>query len=44
MILNYNELLICIKSIEKQISMLKFEQRKLIYDLNFSKTRQVFAQ
>ncbi|MFH7002102.1 hypothetical protein [Flavobacterium bizetiae] len=44
MILNYNELLICIKRIEKQIPMLELEQRKLIHNLNFSKTRQVFAQ
>lgn len=44
MILNYNQLLICIKKIEKQISVLRFEQRKHIYNLNFSETRQVFAQ
>lgn len=44
MILNYNELLICIKKIEKQISVLRLEQRNHIYNLNFSKTRQVFAQ
>lgn len=44
MILNYNELLICIKRIEKQISVLKFEHRNHILNLNFSKTRQLFAQ
>lgn len=44
MILNYNELLICIKRIEKQISDLKFEQRNHIHNLNFSRTRQIFAQ
>lgn len=44
MILNYNELLICIKKVDKQISILKFEQRKLIHNLKFSKTRQVFAK
>ncbi len=44
MILNYNELLICVKRIEKQISDLKFEQRNHIHNLNFSKTRQIFAQ
>lgn len=44
MILNYNELVICIKKIEKQIFKLKLEQRNLIHDLNFSKTREAFAQ
>lgn len=44
MILNYNELLICVKRIEKQISVLKFEQRNHIHNLNFPKTRQIFVQ
>jgi hypothetical protein len=44
MILNYDELLICIKKIEKQIATLKLKQRKLIHGLNFSKTREIFAQ
>ncbi|MFB9077162.1 hypothetical protein ACFFLS_03030 [Flavobacterium procerum] len=44
MISNYNELLICIKKIEKQIFKLKLEQRILINNRNFTKTRQVFAQ
>ena len=44
MILNYNELLICIKKIGKQISQLKLEQHNLIINLNFIKTRQVFAK
>lgn len=44
MIRNYNELMICIKNIEKQIPKLKTEQQKQIYNLNFRKAKIVLSQ
>jgi hypothetical protein len=44
MIRNYNELMICITNIEKQIPKLKTEQQKQIYDLNFRKAKIVLSQ
>ncbi len=44
MIRNYDELMICIKNIEKKIPKLKTEQQKQIYDLNFWKAKIVLSQ
>jgi|APLak6261686239_1056169.scaffolds.fasta_scaffold00527_2 hypothetical protein len=44
MIRNYNELMICITNIEKQIHKLKTEQQKQIYNLNFRKAKIVLSQ
>jgi hypothetical protein len=44
MIRNYNELMICITNIEKQIPKLKTEQQKQIYSLNFRKAKIVLSQ
>lgn len=44
MIRNYDELMICITKIEKQIPKLKTEQQKHIYNLNFKKAKIVLSQ
>ncbi|WP_433835656.1 hypothetical protein [Flavobacterium anhuiense] len=44
MIRNYNELIICITNIEKQISKLKKEQQKHIFKLDFANAKTLLSQ
>jgi hypothetical protein len=44
MIRNYDELIICITKIEKQIPKLKAEQQRHIYNLNFGKAKIVLLK
>ncbi|WP_140485411.1 hypothetical protein [Flavobacterium sp. GSA192] len=44
MIRNFDELLICIEKVEKEITKLKEQQRYFICNLNFSKSRQLFSK
>src|SRR6218665_911871 len=43
MIRNYDELVICITNTEKQISKLKTEKQKHIYNLNFKNAKLVLS-
>ena len=44
MIQNYDQLLICIKKIDKRILLLKTEKYNHIYNLNFGKAKKILAQ
>jgi ribosomal protein S17E len=44
MIRNYDELLICIEKVEKQIHKLKKRQHHFIYNLNFTEAKQLLSK
>lgn len=44
MIQNYNQLLICIKKVDKKTLLLKTEKYKHIYNLNFAKAKEIISQ